>query len=245
MTSGGVEAQGVSVMDAAGRRRAGGGGRALLSPIQMALLVGGIGLVVTLLASWTALDAQPAQRAPASRGADPAGGGRDRFDHSRHQRSPGHCAADRHCHRGRTARSSTGSCPSYTGTWSTLRVGLFVGSQRFHPAAAHVARDRRPNCSPRRAPLVGLHGPLPSEQDLCGHRHSAWWPPKDRVCHRRSGGPDVRRVRRTSHSGQSPGAGGERLRLCGPQLRHLPRTDDAPVRSDHHGPPGRPTPARR
>jgi serine phosphatase RsbU (regulator of sigma subunit) len=54
MTSGGVEAQGVAVVDARRRRRAGVGGRALLSPIQMALLVGGIGLVVTLLASWTA-----------------------------------------------------------------------------------------------------------------------------------------------------------------------------------------------
>jgi serine phosphatase RsbU (regulator of sigma subunit) len=54
MTSGGVEAQGVSVVDARRRRRAGVEGRALLSPIQMALLVGGIGLVVTLLASWTA-----------------------------------------------------------------------------------------------------------------------------------------------------------------------------------------------
>jgi serine phosphatase RsbU (regulator of sigma subunit) len=54
MTSGGLGAQGVSIMDVGGRRRGGLGGRKLLGPTQMALLVGGIGLVVTLVVSWTA-----------------------------------------------------------------------------------------------------------------------------------------------------------------------------------------------
>ena len=52
MTSGGLDSQGASIMVA--RRRRLVGGRKLLSPVQMALLVGGIGLVVTLLVSWTA-----------------------------------------------------------------------------------------------------------------------------------------------------------------------------------------------
>jgi serine phosphatase RsbU (regulator of sigma subunit) len=45
---------GTSIMDVRRRRRVGRGGRKFLGPAQMALLVGGIGLVVTLLVSWTA-----------------------------------------------------------------------------------------------------------------------------------------------------------------------------------------------
>ena len=57
----------------------------LLSPVQMALLVGGIGLVVTLLVSWTAWTLNRHNEHRLLEVQTAPGGSRDRFDDSRHQ----------------------------------------------------------------------------------------------------------------------------------------------------------------